>query len=678
MKKVEMISIFSALLLVISSLTACSVIEKDTLSKVLNSHIKQAGGFQIKQSIEGEQEKGDTRSATGSQYNLIHPAPATDVAPAERITAKSENSSSVSRADGTIVMLPGAWEEETDAAHVLSKAGADDEDADPSGPPVLKGDGGPADKEEEQASEPEKIEVLTEETAKPLPLEEPSSPEDMVKEGEAPEVKISEAKVTVPEEPLVELQMDIAHDIPVVVNKQVKKYLIYFQTKGRRDFARWLARSTRYLPMIKELLAENGLPEDLAYMAMIESGFNPRAYSRSHASGLWQFIASTAKKYGLKVNWWVDERRDPEKATVAAIKYLKDLYEIFGSWYLVAASYNAGEAKVSKEIGRRKTKDFWVLHRRSRLRRETKEYVPKFLAAMIIAKNPEKYGFTDVKYQKPLNFDRVLVSGSIDLRLIASACGTTYKKLRELNPELRHWITPPSPSKYSIKIPTNTGEKLYAFLNSRLPKLKKVVYGKYTIRKGDTVYDIARKFGVSTSSILQVNNIVNPRRLLPGRRIIIPAYPTRRRVSTYLARLSSSNDHGSNRATVDPETGHIIYKVQPNDTLWDISRAYNVNLKDIMRVNMIGNPRRLRPGTIILIPDGSKPPRPVPASTKELKPASESFIIYRVRRGDSLWKIARRFGVRLEDLFLWNNMTANTIIRPGDKIRIKRQRSSEL
>jgi membrane-bound lytic murein transglycosylase D len=204
---------------------------------------------------------------------------------------------------------------------------------------------------------------------------------------------------------------------------------------------------------MRNLLRENGLPEDLVYMALIESGFNPYAYSRRKASGPWQFIYLTGKKYGLKLNYWIDERRDPEKSTIAAAKYLKDLYDLFECWYLAAAGYNAGEGKIMNAIKRYRTEDFWELTKYRYLKKETKDYVPQMIAAALIAKEPEIYGFTDIEYQDPLRYEKVNVPEVTDLRLIAKACEISLGELKDLNPELLRWCTPPNYSDYEIKIP---------------------------------------------------------------------------------------------------------------------------------------------------------------------------------------------------------------------------------
>jgi soluble lytic murein transglycosylase-like protein len=247
-------------------------------------------------------------------------------------------------------------------------------------------------------------------------------------------------------------------DMPVAINKQVKAYLVYFSTERKGGIKKYLARSTRYLPMIREVFQEYGLPEDLAYLAMIESGFNPYAYSHAHAGGMWQFIQGTGRRYGLAINNYVDERRDPVKATHAAAKYLTDLYKQFGSWYLAAASYNCGEGRVQREIQSSNHKNFWELSDNQRLPTETKNYVPQMIAATIIAKNPKKFGFTKIAYLPPLEYETVKVTEPTSLRAASLACNVPAEEIEMLNPELRRGMTPPDQPHYVLNIPKKSKE----------------------------------------------------------------------------------------------------------------------------------------------------------------------------------------------------------------------------
>jgi len=255
------------------------------------------------------------------------------------------------------------------------------------------------------------------------------------------------------EEEMKKWDHQVKFDVPIHTNRQVRAYLVYFSTERKAVISRYLSRSTRYLPMIKEVFQEYGLPEDLAYLAMIESGFNPNAYSHAHACGMWQFIKGTGARYGLHMDSYVDERRDPQKSTQAAAKYLLDLYKQFGSWYLAAASYNCGEGRVQRELNQSKHKNFWELSDNLCLPKETKNYVPQMIAATIIAKNPEKFGFKNVPHLPPLAVDRVQVKETTSLRAAAVAINVPVEEIQNLNPELLRGITPPGMPSYTLKLP---------------------------------------------------------------------------------------------------------------------------------------------------------------------------------------------------------------------------------
>lgn len=260
------------------------------------------------------------------------------------------------------------------------------------------------------------------------------------------------------EEELKKWDQALKIDVPVAINQQVKAYLIYFTTERKNVIRNYLSRSTRYLPMIREVFQEYGLPEDLAYLAMIESGFNPYAYSHAHAAGMWQFIQGTGRRYGLAINNYIDERRDPVKSTRAAAQYLLDLYKQFGSWYLAAASYNCGEGRVQREINASTHKNFWDLSANQCLPTETKNYVPQMIAATIIAKNPEKFGFRNIPYLPPLQYDTVKVNETTSLKAAAFACNVPVEEISLLNPELRKGVTPPDQVHYVLNIPKKSKE----------------------------------------------------------------------------------------------------------------------------------------------------------------------------------------------------------------------------
>jgi len=310
-------------------------------------------------------------------------------------------------------------------------------------------------------------------------------------------------------------------DIPIVVNDHVEHCIVLFQTTIRDKFVTWLARSGKYIPFMKNLLREQGLPEDLVYMALIESGFDPYAYSRSKAVGQWQFIYRTGKRYGLKVNWWVDERRDPEKSTIAAAKYLKDLYEMFACWYLAAAGYNAGEYKIIKAMKRFRTEDFWTLSKQRYLNRETKNYVPLMIAAALVAKDPVKYGFTDIEYQEPLRYEKVKVPELTDLSHVAKACEISLEEIKDLNPELQRGVTPPNEAEYEIKIPF-AKKDLFTRNFLALQPLEKFQFKTHVVKKGETLRGIAKLYRVDLDPLLEINSLSTKSSLSQGMNLLIP------------------------------------------------------------------------------------------------------------------------------------------------------------
>jgi len=321
--------------------------------------------------------------------------------------------------------------------------------------------------------------------------------------------------------PADQLKKEPDFDIPIVVNGKVEQFIQYFQTNIREKFVIWLSRSEKYIPFMRNLLKEHGLPEDLVYLSLIESGFNPYAYSRAKAVGLWQFISLTGKRYGLRVDWWVDERRDPEKSTIAAAKYLKDLYDMFECWYLAAAGYNAGEYKIIKAMKRYRTEDFWKLTQYRYLKRETKNYVPQMIAATLIAKDPEKYGFNNIEYQDPLQYEKVNVPELTDLSHIAKACEVTLDEIKDLNPELRRGVTPPNEPEYEIKIPLGKKDLFLKNFESLQP-LEKFQFKTHLVKKGETLKRIARTYRVELEPLLEINHLNRKSRISKGATLLIP------------------------------------------------------------------------------------------------------------------------------------------------------------
>jgi len=382
-----------------------------------------------------------------------------------------------------------------------------------------------------------------------------------------------------------EKEKEITFDIPIVINDRVEYFIEYFKIKHKKEFALWLKRSGKYVPLMKEILKENGLPEDLVYLAMIESGFNPQAYSRRKASGPWQFIHGTGKKYGLVVNWWIDERRDPEKSTIAAARYLKDLYDQFSCWYLAAAGYNAGEGKIFRAIERYRTEDFWELAKHRYLKMETKNFVPKMIAAALIAKEPEKYGFTEIDYDEPIRYEKVEIPTSTDLMVIARCSEVDYESIKALNPALKRRYTPSKYPGFQINIPAGKKE---AFLQnfSRLEPTERTSLQRHRVKAGETLSQIAKRYRTEVKPIMQINGITNPRRLRTGTSIIIPIPNDK---ASSLKDTGAKKNIEAMRENKESETAFeaIYYVVQEGDTLWDIARFHNLDVNRIKSWNKI-------------------------------------------------------------------------------------------
>lgn len=385
-------------------------------------------------------------------------------------------------------------------------------------------------------------------------------------------------------------------DIPITMNDDVERWLEYFRGDGRENFTIYLQRAGRYEPIMRAILRDAGLPEDLVYISLIESGFSPRAYSRARAVGLWQFIASTGRVYGLQISYWVDERRDPIRATKAAAAHLADLYAEFGSWYLAAAAYNGGPGRVSRSIERSGTNDFWTLARRRFLRRETRDYIPKLIAAALIAKQPEHYGFFDVETAQPIAYDVVQVPDATSLDVVADAAGVPVAQIAELNPQILRGVTPPG-QRYSLRVPAGTSHD-FALRYAQVAPSDRVTWVQHVVRAGDTLSEIAGLYGVSVSAVRAANPGVRALQLRIGQRLIIPrAGRLPRYASTTTTVRVSTPVRVEPRA---PEGPYLTYRVQAGDTLWNIAQRYDVSARDLMRWNGLTT-SRIYPGDEVRI-----------------------------------------------------------------------------
>ncbi len=319
-------------------------------------------------------------------------------------------------------------------------------------------------------------------------------------------------------------------DIPIIRNEKVETYIRFFNVAIRDRFEQWLHRLGRYWPHVESIFKEFDLPSDLVYLSLVESGFNPHAYSRARATGPWQFMKSTARLYGLRVDEYVDERRDPIKSTVAAARYLRDLYDLFGTWPLALAAYNAGEGKVQRALEKARADSFWEIAKTRYLRRETKDYVPRFMAATIIAKHPDQFGFSAVP-PDPHEFEEVAVRRPLHLKEVAKVTGVPYAELRRLNPELRKDVTPPTDPVYLLKVPVAMKEQIEQALD-RVPTWKPtrtsppkkgqglVRRGEgngtwYRVQAGDSLWKIAKRFQMSVKDLVALNRLAS-RKIKPG------------------------------------------------------------------------------------------------------------------------------------------------------------------
>lgn len=360
--------------------------------------------------------------------------------------------------------------------------------------------------------------------------------------------------------------------IPLVRNKQVDQFITYFTTaKGRKQFSIWMKRYMEYKDLIIPILKQHKMPEELMILAMIESGLNPKAYSRANASGMWQFIYSTGKNYGLKRDWYVDERRDPVKATHAACEYLKDLNEQFDNWYLALAAYNCGAGRISRASKLHQTYDFWQMHS---LPRESRNYIPYYLAAAIIAKDPDHYGF-NIPKSKPFSYEEVVLENSADLAVLSRVAGIKVKTLRKYNPELRQSATP-ADRPYLLKLPKGKKEQFLARWNS-IPESERFApqFIVHRVRYGESLWTISKKYGASIHDIAAVNKIRNRHKIKVGNKLKIP-------IKGGALRTWGTKDNGG-------PAGHykVTYKVKRGDTLGQIAEDYKTNASRIRRWNAL-------------------------------------------------------------------------------------------
>jgi membrane-bound lytic murein transglycosylase D len=397
-----------------------------------------------------------------------------------------------------------------------------------------------------------------------------------------------------------------AHDIPIPDNAKILSYVEVFQGRLRDYIQESLERGAKYMPMIENVFRAEGLPLDLAYIPIIESSFKTNALSKANAKGPWQFMKGTAQEHDLKIDWFIDERSDPEKATIAAARYLKTLSTMFdGDWNMVLAAYNGGPGRVSRAMKRSGVDDFWKLSATSKwLPKETREYVPLILAAMIIGRNPTQYGF-EIAAAEPTEYEKVALPQAIDLRRVAEWAGTSVDEIQQLNPELRRWTTPAKPN-YEVKVPAGTADKLAARLAEASPA-DFSAFKWYTAKKGETLLTVARHFGVSRSDVAEANNLSLNTHLRAGQELIIPRQPatilaarTEHTAPSAVASRNIAEPAATPTVSQPARVVAVTYKVRQGDTLFSIAQLFDTTVAKIKSWNRLSS-NRIAPGTRLKI-----------------------------------------------------------------------------
>ena len=471
-------------------------------------------------------------------------------------------------------------------------------------------------------------------------------------------------EVTPPVDPNVkakaEAEVKSTHsDLPLMLTDQVAGYINFFSGRGRGVLERGLARSGRYHAMIQTTLAQEGVPLDLIYLAQAESGFHPQALSRSGARGLWQFMASRGRGYGLQRNYFIDERQDPEKATRAAARHLKDLYNQFGDWYLAMAAYNSGPGTVQQAVKRTGYADFWELYSRNVLPKETRNYVPIIVAVTIMAKNPGQYGLDDITFETPVPYETVKLDYPVDLRLVAQCIDMPVSDLQDLNPSLLRLITPKN-QPFDLRLPAGTKGKYLAAIEPIPPNMR-LWWRYHKVAAGDTVASVARLYRVSAKSIMQENSMSEDAELSPDGKLLIPFAPNKN---------PEDGSRYARRAT--------RYRVRRGDTVETVAENFGVAPSMVRRWNHLrGNSlsgRRVVYVHLPVAPGTAAAENRISAKTRSktlsAKPHPQAVTRHRVKSGETLTSIASTYNTSVAILKRDNGNVAN--LRPGMVLLVRR------
>lgn len=458
------------------------------------------------------------------------------------------------------------------------------------------------------------------------------------------------------------VSLKVYPDIPHHYNRHVQKWLDYFQGRGAPHMKRYLERSARYLPAMKKILKENGMPEDLVYIALIESGFGFSARSHAGAVGYWQFIAPTGRRYDLTINSLIDERKDPYKSTMAAVKYFRSLYNVFGNWYFAFAAYNGGENRMFRVLMKHESRDFWAIAETKRmLPKETVNYIPKYLAARMIAKNPERYGFKDLEYLEPLSYSEVVASQTVNLKTLAQEMGVDYEEIRMLNPQYNTEFAPNFNKSLVLRVPKGTSEKATLALSKSYVTNERMIAqarsnGTYTyrVRRGDNLSTIAKRHGTTVANLRALNKRLDRRGILRvGQRLIVPDRASPQQIlkdlkkGTKEQRTADRKPKSSSRVIRSKQT--VV--VRKGDTLIGIANKYGVTLSQLLRENNLKSNSKLFVGKKLVIPTTAK-----------------KVII--VRKGDTLTNIARKHNVSLSRILSANDMNRKSKLLAGMELII--------